>query len=116
MADEVKIREMVRRIVYRSVGLSAKAPKRPLITEETLRNLPFGDPYVIAKDALITPLARQMAMDRHIAFIHEADPVAAKNTPSSFGLSNAKGALKTVAFGADHGGYKLKELLKNQCP
>lgn len=112
MTDEVKIREMVRRIVYRTVGLSESAPRRPLITEEAVRNLPFGDSFTVPKDALITPLARQVAMDRHIAIVQEANPGAAKKARSLFESSNAKGKLKAVAFGADHGGYELKELLK----
>ena len=115
MADEAKIREMVRRIVYRTVGIEAKNPNRPLLTEEAMRNLPYGDPYVIPKHALITPLARQVAMDRHIALVHNTDPGGGKDIKLGYGrvLTKTKIAgLKTVAFGADHGGYELKNILK----
>ena len=73
MGDEAKIRVMVRRIVYRTLGMEAENSKRPLLTEQTIRQLPYGNPYVIPEHALITPLARQVAMDRHIALVHEAD-------------------------------------------
>lgn len=115
MADEAKIREMVRKIVYRTVGLESNDPKRALITEESMRNLPFGDPFVISKDALITPLARQVALDRRIKLVHETDQLGRNKIKPSLGLPRTDSkptANKTVAIGADHGGYELKEILK----
>ena len=115
MADEAKIREMVRKIVYRTVGLESNDPKRALITEESMRNLPFGDPLVISKDALITPLARQVALDRRITLVREKDQVGGDKIKPSLGPPRTDSKLnahKTVAIGADHGGYELKEILK----
>jgi ribose 5-phosphate isomerase B len=56
---------------------------------------------MVAPETLVTPLARDEAERRKIT-IREAEPAA--------GESNRG---RVVAIGADHGGYELKELLKN---
>jgi ribose 5-phosphate isomerase B len=52
----------------------------------------------VPEGALVTPLARQLALERKI-LMREAD-----HGPES-------GSSKAIALGADHGGYKLKETL-----
>lgn len=118
MADEGKIRQMVRRIVYRTVGLERKIPVKPsrkLINELDIRDLPFGGEFIVPKGALITPLARQAAMDRYVTLIEQSnrttpnlaysDPVAGTQNPVPSGS-------RAIAIGADHGGYELKLELK----
>jgi ribose 5-phosphate isomerase B len=131
---EDKVRSMVRRIVHRTLGIaggSARAATRPLVTEREINPLPFGGEYEVPEGALVTPLARQVAMDRKVTLIESQSPtpdsilsartsgiaaptlnpspspvVAAQTSPATTG---AKGV---VALAADHGGFELKEILK----
>lgn len=118
MANEGKIQQMVRRIVYRTVGLEGKKrvkPSRKIVTELDIRDLPFGDKFVIPKGALVTPLARQVAMDRSVQLIEEditSTPKLAYTIPSVGPQNPIPSGRRTIAIGADHGGYELKLRLK----
>jgi ribose 5-phosphate isomerase B len=118
MADEGKIRQMVRRIVYRTVGLEGKKPLKPsrkLVTELDIRDLPFGQEFVVPKGAIITPLARQVAMDRHVNLVEEdisTTPKLAYANPSVSPQNPVPSGRRTIALGADHGGYELKGAIK----
>jgi len=108
-----EITSMVRKVVTRTMG---QYRRRPLIGEESVRQMPTGSAQVIPADAIITPLASQIAMERKIEFVRDsASPSASiQNNPtiqSSERRPIASGQ-KVVAFGADHGGYELKERLK----
>ena len=112
--DEKSIRRMVRSVVYRTLGLAADEEvrtARPMITELDVRDLPVGAQLPIPDRALITPLARQVAMERGISFV----PASAGETKlagqSSPNPSQAGGG-KTIALGADHGGFELKEHIR----
>lgn len=80
MSDEKKIRNLVSRVVYRTLGKSNPAPTlsrtapRGLITELDVNNLPYGGEIRVSKDSIVTPLARQVAMDRHISIIRDSEP------------------------------------------
>jgi len=108
---EDAIRQMVRRVVYRTLGIpqsSRPVSPRPLVTEADVRDLPFGGQLSVPQGALITPLARQIALERHVT-LEKADPSpidAPRADPPPTGQ-------KTVAVGTDHGGYELKEMLKS---
>jgi ribose 5-phosphate isomerase B len=82
-------------------------PGRRLVTEHDLRDLAFGSEYPLPPGALITPLARQVAMDRHITLRPQPEAAPAAKSPPA----PAAGS-KAVALGADHGGFPLKESLK----
>ncbi len=117
MPDEKRIRRMVERVVHRTLGLKRGAPapqQRPIVTELDIRDLPYGSTYEIPPDALITPLARQVAMDLKVQFIEA--PASSLGAPSLEGASLKQGQQstqqRTIAIGADHGGFKLKEQLK----
>ena len=97
-----ELEKMVRRVVARTLG---QRSGRPLVDEELVRALPAGQPYEVPAGALITPLARQAALELQIKLVEgeaASAPVAGVSLPGA----------KTVAIGADHGGFKLKELLK----
>jgi ribose 5-phosphate isomerase B len=71
---------------------------KTVITEDDLRRVPDGSQIRIAPNAVVTPLARDMAEQRHIKFDR-----ARKHRPQS---------QRPVAIGSDHGGFEMKELLK----
>ncbi len=131
MPDEDQIRQMVRRVVYRTLGLqqsSQPVAARPMVTEADVQAVPVGGQLSIPRAALVTPLARQVAMDRHVTL----EETGAASTPSSVAIPRtapssagkqtsaslraepqAGGSVETtIAIGADHGGYELKEMLK----
>jgi ribose 5-phosphate isomerase B len=113
--NESHVRNLVRKVVYRTLGKPTApiAPaKRRLVTEADIQVLSFGQPYDVPAGSIITPLARQIAMERHIS-LREGSPAANPMTPSpgtSLGSATATSE-KTVAIGADHGGYELKQIL-----
>ncbi len=114
MTSRDVIRAKVRKAVYRTLGLEPRldpAPKRQLVTEHDLRDLPFGSEFQVPAGGLITPLARQVSMDRHIVLRTAPQPTSAAKAGQP-GSPAASAGGKGVALGADHGGFKLKESLK----
>jgi len=69
---------------------------RSLISEDDIRNVADGSTLRISDRALVTPLAADLARERHIRLERVSG-----NTPR-----------KKVAIGADHGGFEMKEALK----
>ncbi len=121
MTDEEKIREIVRRVVHRAVGRppppkSARGPT--LVTEPCIQDAPPGEEFVVPDGALVTPLARQAAMERNISLVEGSDRAPSSRVQALGSETAARGArtatrgARTVAIGADHGGYDLKERLK----
>jgi ribose 5-phosphate isomerase B len=102
--DEAQVRELVRAVLRRTLGLSAK-PDRPAaaITEQHLSALAAGATIQVAPNQIVTPLARDAARERGISVIGPA------GSPPS--IERAK-ATRTVAIGSDHGGYELKQMLR----
>ncbi|MBE9479356.1 MAG: hypothetical protein IMY80_05265, partial [Chloroflexi bacterium] len=80
MSDEKKIRNLVSRVVYRTLGKSNPVPtlpkstRRNLVTELDVNDLPYGGEIRVSKDSIVTPLARQVAMDRHISILRDSEP------------------------------------------
>ena len=109
MPDENGIRRLVRKVVYRTLGLTRdedSRQRRPLVTELDVRDLPVGSGLPVASDALITPLARQVAMERKVNFVSTAAAQPA-TTSAHLGQVSSSGG-KVIAIGADHGGFELK--------
>jgi ribose 5-phosphate isomerase B len=105
--DQEELAALVRQVVTRTVG---QATKRPIVHEEAIRQLANGATFVVPVGALVTPLARQLALERHIQLVSE-DPAAPDFEPAAVQAAGRPGT-KAVALGADHGGYALKEKLK----
>ncbi len=121
MTDEERIREIVRRVVHRAVGRppppkSARGPA--LVTEPCIQDVSPGEEFVVPHGALVTPLARQAAMERGISLVEGGDRApsggvhALGSETAARGSETAARGARTVAIGADHGGYDLKEMLK----
>lgn len=116
MTTRQQVRAKVREVVYRTLGIDrpmVSAPVRPLVTELDIRDLPFGSEFKVPAGALITPLARQVAMDRHVTWISDAaqgNPATAASRPTIPAPASGR---QVVAIGADHGGFALKENLKD---
>ena len=116
--DPEEIKRLVREVVTRTLGESAVAlprrtssgshpPQRPLLDAETVRQLPAGSVYEISADTLVTPLARQAAMEQHVRLSVSSNPLSVTDYRSPV-TDN-----RVIAIGADHGGYALKEQLKD---
>jgi ribose 5-phosphate isomerase B len=109
---------MVRRVVYRAVG-RLPAPRtdrsRSLVTESDLRDVPSGGRYEVPKGALVTPLARQAALERNVSLVEPGGerPMTSRPAAATAPGRQADSLGKTVALGADHGGYTFKEMLKS---
>jgi ribose 5-phosphate isomerase B len=104
-----EVRAKVREVVYRTLGLDRRSQEKPrssLVTERDVRDLPFGSRLEVAQGRIVTPLARQVAMDRHV----RSSPRRARR-PASRDPGGPR-PRPVVAIGADHGGYPLKEVLK----
>lgn len=72
---------------------------KTLIAEADLRGLNFGAKLRIAENAKFTPLADDIIREKNIVLIRKSSR-----------RSHSK--VKSIALGADHGGYEFKEELK----
>jgi ribose 5-phosphate isomerase B len=108
--SEDEVRTIVRRILYRTLGLASNSaapkPARPTVTEADVLALPPGSKLTVPDGAMVTPLARDTALDRRVELVSGSGP-----EPHAPAPAQASGQ-RTVALGADHGGYATKEDLK----
>lgn len=114
MLDESQVRQMVRRVVYRTLGLpqrSQPVAARPLVTEVDVQAVPVGGQISVPQGSLVTPLARQVALERHVNLV-EAGAAPALSLVDKPRTNPAPAGQQTVAIGTDHGGYELKEMLR----
>lgn len=113
--QEDEVREIVRQVLWRTLGLGeaneprASSPsdvtKRPLITEQDVEAVPTGGELSLPAGAIVTPRAREAALERKVSLSPEPGPVR------TLSESPAPGS-KVIALGADHGGFGMKETLK----
>ncbi len=73
---------------------------KSLITEDDLRGLETGAKIRVAENAKFTPLAQDIVREKRFELVHK---------PSRRGSLK----VKSVAVGADHGGFPFKEKLKD---
>ncbi len=70
--ERSEVEALVRRVITRTLGLSGERTevnmvgRRAVVDAESVRQMPSGSVQKIAANALITPLARQAAMERRI--------------------------------------------------
>jgi ribose 5-phosphate isomerase B len=102
---EDEIRRLVRRVVMRTLGVADEHhPSRPVVTAEDVSRVESGAELKLAADALVTPLARQTAMERGVTLTPTSpDAPTTQPTPTQG---------QVVAIGCDHGGFEMKEDLK----
>jgi len=116
----------VRKAVQKALGLEndSSAPVtrrhvltgRKLISEADLQDAAIGSEVVVPANALITPLARDLIRERHLRLIQEEQTALAPSSsvvPAPRSNQSDANPDRTVALGADHGGFALKEELKN---
>jgi len=73
---------------------------KSLITEGDLRGLNFGAKIRVAENAKFTPLAADLIREKQIELVVKSS-------------RNAVSKVKSIAVGADHGGFPVKEKLKD---
>jgi ribose 5-phosphate isomerase B len=74
---------------------------RTLITEDDIRVAGAGSTLRISEKALVTPLAADLARERHIN-------IERVFVPATHGRRESR----KIAIGSDHGGFEMKETLK----
>jgi ribose 5-phosphate isomerase B len=72
---------------------------KDVITEADLRDAQAGARFLIREDAIITPAARDLIRERGVEIRYRA-------------RRSVAGKRRLIAVGADHGGYVMKERLK----
>jgi ribose 5-phosphate isomerase B len=109
--NEDEIRQIVRRVVLSALRNAGRVvpsedtePHRAVVTAEEMSATEPGTEMKLAPETLVTPLARQMAMERGIMLtLASQDPATVQPAP-------VRGHV--VAIGCDHGGFEMKEDLK----
>ena len=113
---EDQVRRMVRHVVYRTLGKSQSGTDtqiRSLVSESDVAGVARDGLLEVPAGALVTPLARQVAMERNVELRTLAETTGSNPGKGSGGQKlETPAARKTIAIGADHGGYDLKESLK----
>jgi ribose 5-phosphate isomerase B len=112
--DKATIEAMVRQVVMRTLGTADFSPtsaaKRPILDSADVQAMPANSTQHIPHNTIITPLARQTALERHIRLV-DGEPSSLSSSPVTDYRAASTGQHK-VAIGADHGGYEMKEQLK----
>jgi ribose 5-phosphate isomerase B len=83
-----------------SVAVTRDESSKNVITEDDVRGLERGAVLRIAENARLTPLAADIVNDRGIGIVRRASRTGLKK-------------VRTIAVGADHGGFPMKEELKS---
>jgi len=119
--QQEEIEAIVRQVVTRTLGgfpppasePGASSPKRPVLDAEVVNQLPANSTYTVASGTIITPLAKDAALERGIRLISSSSQGSASLVKSAESqLLPVKEGKKVIALGADHGGFGLKEQLK----
>jgi ribose 5-phosphate isomerase B len=111
---ESRVREKVRAVVYRTLGrkVDGGAARRPIVSEAAVQDLPFRGEFAAPANAIFTPLARQMLIERQIRLIGSATPSTVGEVSASQADRRTTSGRGSIALGSDHAGFSLKENLK----
>jgi ribose 5-phosphate isomerase B len=117
--SENEVKAIVRKVLERTLGPNgieenqpasrsepSSRPARPMVTEADVLTAPIGGKLPVPAQAVITPLARDTAMDRRVELVREPDTVTEQR------LAPNPSSGQTVALGTDHGGYAMKKDLE----
>lgn len=119
-----QIEAIVRQVVARTLGnaLPETGPsgvdnppgpaRRPILDADAVRQLPADIPYLAPPGTLVTPLAREAALERGIRLAVDQLPLTDYRTQSAQAATLSITDYRIIAIGADHGGYALKEEIK----
>jgi len=83
-----------------NIAVTRDESAKLVITEDDVRGLERGAVLRIAENARLTPLAADIVNERGVEIVRRVSRSGSKQS-------------KTVAVGADHGGYAMKEELKS---
>jgi ribose 5-phosphate isomerase B len=125
--SEDQVRAIVRKVLLRTLGPNgiednptsdrpqiSLHPPRPTVTEEDILAVPAGGRLSVSAEAMITPLARDTALERRVELVQEPSGTLLGSTSRSVQAKPvpASSRDRVVALGADHGGLETKEDLK----
>ena len=97
MSDE-HIRRAVADAVRRQLSQSTHTTKT-IIDADVVNGVPEGGTLALPAGAILTPLAQTALLERKIKVVTASETTSLKGD-------------RTIAIGADHGGYSMKEMLK----
>jgi ribose 5-phosphate isomerase B len=109
MIDERTIREMVRRVVLstvRAAGAPREASERRLVTQQHVEDAADGR-LDVPRGSLVTPLARQTAMERGVTIVESPAGTVRHGEADSTPHGD-----RVIALAADHGGFEMKAMLE----
>jgi len=114
MTDEARVREIVRQVVEqtrRGMGVGKPPRTAHFVTADEVEAVPRGGQLVVPSGARLTPLARDAARERDVQVTNEqmANGKWANEQMSPIPQPDPQ---RTIAIGADHGGFAMKEDLK----
>ena len=97
----------------KSVLLTSPILMKPVVTAADLEKVAQNGEVAVTAETLITPLAREIAEQRGIQIRVIAAPQANATVGALLASASVESSARVVAIGADHGGFELKEQLKN---
>lgn len=110
-----EIEPLVRQVVNRLLGntpIRTTTNGQTILSAEFVQALPIGSKYQVAANNIITPLARQVALERQIEFTTAGNQLPEKSQPTFTPKIVNQTRAQIIALGADHGGFSLKEELR----
>jgi ribose 5-phosphate isomerase B len=105
MADREEIQQLVRSALVERLSGESKIVAPGNVVDESVKavitesDIPVSGKLLIRSDAVLTPAAQDAIRERGIELVQRA-------------AHSTRGQNKTIALGADHGGYAAKEPLK----
>jgi ribose 5-phosphate isomerase B len=106
--NEKDIKDLVRHVLLRTIRQEQRRENKALTADAVAQYEP-GSTITVALGTLITPMARETALTRHIQIVEASASGTTAHVAKSSDSANTK---PVVAIGADHGGFPMKEILK----